>query len=133
MTNGHLSFKKSLIRSSFLSLQCSTSCGRGVQRRKITCQKIDKDGDAVDVEDGKCANFVKPNSEEYCNVHNPCPGDGKYIVICEFLEQETFVLNSFSPFSSHTRLVFNNALHCILFTRIHIKQDSVSIQSLSRP
>ncbi|CAB3979049.1 A disintegrin and metallo ase with thrombospondin motifs 6-like [Paramuricea clavata] len=56
---------------------CSTSCGRGVQSRKITCQKVSKDGDAEAVEEGKCSDFIKPNSEEYCNVHNPCPGEGE--------------------------------------------------------
>jgi hypothetical protein len=35
-----------------------------------------KDGDTEDVEEEKCSDFLKPNSEEYCNVHNPCPGEG---------------------------------------------------------
>lgn len=38
---------------------------------------MNEDGDTVDVEDDKCSDFIKPNSEEYCNVHNPCPGEGK--------------------------------------------------------
>lgn len=60
-------------------MQCSTSCGRGVQRRKITCQKTNKDGDTEDVDDDKCSDFIKPNTDEYCNVHNPCPGGNDFI------------------------------------------------------
>lgn len=59
------------------SLQCSTSCGRGLQRRTVKCQKADLKGNLLDMEDDHCAALVKPPTEEFCNVHNPCPGDGK--------------------------------------------------------
>ena len=31
----------------------------------------------MDMEDSQCDAAVKPPVREYCNVHNPCPGDGK--------------------------------------------------------
>jgi hypothetical protein len=42
---------------------------------------VSKDGDTEAVEEGKCSDFIKPNSEEYCNVHNPCPGEGKNFIL----------------------------------------------------
>ena len=31
----------------------------------------------MDMEEAQCDAALKPPIQEYCNVHNPCPGDGK--------------------------------------------------------
>ena len=43
----------------------------------MKCQKADVRGNLIDVDDRDCAALVKPPAEEFCNVHNPCPGDGE--------------------------------------------------------
>lgn len=55
--------------------QCSTKCGRGLQKRTVKCMKADHRGNLMDMEDGQCDAALKPPVQEYCNVHNPCPGD----------------------------------------------------------
>lgn len=32
----------------------------------------------MDMEDSQCDVTFKPPSQEFCNVHNPCPGDGEF-------------------------------------------------------
>lgn len=55
--------------------QCSTKCGRGLQKRTVKCMKADHRGNLMDMEDSQCDSSLKPPIKEYCNVHNPCPGD----------------------------------------------------------
>jgi len=55
--------------------ECSTRCGRGLQKRTVKCMKADHRGNLMDMEDGQCDAVLKPPVQEYCNVHNPCPGD----------------------------------------------------------
>ncbi|KAM7451153.1 disintegrin and metalloproteinaseith thrombospondin motifs protein [Porites harrisoni] len=55
--------------------QCSTKCGRGLQKRTVKCMKADHRGNLMDMEDSQCDVTFKPPSQEFCNVHNPCPGD----------------------------------------------------------
>lgn len=33
----------------------------------------------MDMEEAQCDATLKPPIHEYCNVHNPCPGDGMFI------------------------------------------------------
>ena len=33
----------------------------------------------MDMEEAQCDATLKPPIHEYCNVHNPCPGDGAFI------------------------------------------------------
>lgn len=61
-----------------LSLQCSTNCGRGHQKRTVKCMKADHRGNLMDMEESQCDAGLKPPIQEYCNVHNPCPGDGTF-------------------------------------------------------
>jgi len=55
--------------------QCSTKCGRGLQKRTVKCMKADHRGNLMDMEEAQCDAAHKPPIQEYCNVHNPCPGD----------------------------------------------------------
>ncbi|XP_078346439.1 A disintegrin and metalloproteinase with thrombospondin motifs 6-like isoform X2 [Oculina patagonica] len=55
--------------------QCSTKCGRGLQKRTVKCMKADHRGNLMDMEETQCDAALKPPIQEYCNVHNPCPGD----------------------------------------------------------
>lgn len=55
--------------------QCSTRCGRGVQKRTVKCMRADHRGNLMDMEEAQCDATLKPPIHEYCNVHNPCPGD----------------------------------------------------------
>ena len=32
----------------------------------------------MDMEEAQCDAALKPPTQEYCNVHNPCPGDGAF-------------------------------------------------------
>lgn len=50
----------------------------------------------MDMEESQCDAALKPPIQEYCNVHNPCPGDGK----------------SASQFVSINKIVFPNL--CVL-------------------
>ncbi|XP_029182362.2 A disintegrin and metalloproteinase with thrombospondin motifs 6-like [Acropora millepora] len=54
---------------------CSTKCGRGLQKRTVKCMKADHRGNLMDMEESECDSILKPPVQEYCNVHNPCPGD----------------------------------------------------------
>jgi len=40
--------------------------------------KADHRGNLMDMEEAQCDAALKPPTQEYCNVHNPCPGDGKF-------------------------------------------------------
>ena len=43
----------------------------------MLCQKTIKDGSLVTLHHDDCRKDIKPPTEQRCNVHNPCPGDGK--------------------------------------------------------
>lgn len=78
-----------------LNLQCSTKCGRGLQKRTVKCMKADHRGNLMDMEEAQCDAALKPPTQEYCNVHNPCPGDGKSVnnlcvLLCFKVSSRTF-------------------------------------------
>ena len=41
----------------------------------------------MDMEDSQCDVTFKPPSQEFCNVHNPCPGDGEF---CDLIKISPF-------------------------------------------
>lgn len=47
-----------------------------MQVRDVLCQRTLKDGSLVTEKEGECHKETKPPTEQKCNVHNPCPGDG---------------------------------------------------------
>ncbi|XP_032220130.2 A disintegrin and metalloproteinase with thrombospondin motifs 6 isoform X2 [Nematostella vectensis] len=55
---------------------CSTVCGRGEQTRTVKCMKADVNSNLLEVPEAQCDGMMKPPLKEYCNVHNPCPGEG---------------------------------------------------------
>ena len=67
--------------------QCSTKCGRGLQKRTVKCMKADHRGNLMDMEDSQCDVTFKPPTQEFCNVHNPCPGDGEF---CDLIKISLF-------------------------------------------
>ena len=48
-----------------------------MQKRVVKCMKADHRGNLMDMETDQCDALLKPPVKEYCNVHNPCPGDGE--------------------------------------------------------
>ncbi|KAK3730048.1 hypothetical protein QZH41_009566, partial [Actinostola sp. cb2023] len=56
--------------------ECSTHCGRGVQKRTVICMQSDKHDNLKEADESMCEGLTKPTDQEYCNVHNPCPGEG---------------------------------------------------------
>ena len=60
----------------FNLLQCSTSCGQGIQLREVFCKVNAPTRGLIIVDDSNCKAVERPEKELICNVHNPCPGDG---------------------------------------------------------
>lgn len=54
-------------------LQCSTSCGPGVQPLEVECVKINSSGETNSVDPKECTD-IKPPTHVACNVENPCDG-----------------------------------------------------------
>lgn len=67
-----------------------------MQVRDVLCQRTLKDGSLVTEKEGECNKETKPPTEQKCNVHNPCPGDGGLHFFLKFIDvifrQEYFVV-----------------------------------------
>jgi len=53
----------------------------------VKCMKADHRGNLMDMEDSQCDVTFKPPMQEFCNVHNPCPGDGEF---CDLIKISPF-------------------------------------------
>ena len=54
-------------------LECSTSCGAGVQFRHVSCQQVHKNGMLYPVDAKHCAANEKPDTSRPCNEDKSCP------------------------------------------------------------
>ena len=61
----------------FHCLQCSTTCGDGIQTRKVTCVLMDREADS----ELQCDMDVRPDTERPCNLGDCKPEDYDIAVI----------------------------------------------------
>ena len=52
---------------------CNTSCGSGVQHRKVVCNRMNEDGTKVTVDDSNCIQIDQPNKTKNCTSSAACP------------------------------------------------------------
>ena len=74
-----LTFSHHLILYFISFFQCSTTCGKGIQLREVSCKVYKPGRGTVIVSDNNCNAIERPERELLCNVHNPCPGVGMYL------------------------------------------------------
>lgn len=87
-------------------LQCSTSCGQGIQLREVFCKVNAPTRGMIIVDDSNCNAVERPEKELVCNVHNPCPGDGKFLFLStEFTPSLPRVYPEFTIKGTHSQHV----------------------------